>query len=205
MGLYAKYVLPKIVHNLCKQKPAMKQRAKIIPLAFGNVLEIGIGSGLNIPFYNSEQVKGLIGIDPSIEMWKEKDLDEKSLPFEFKFIQAIAENIPIDNNSFDSAVVTYSLCTVNDLTNAFEELKRVLKPNGRLVFCEHGLAPDKLIISCQNLMNPIWKKFGGGCNLNRDIPGLIKSNGFKIEHLESMYIQGWKLDGFNYWGTAIID
>lgn len=205
MGFYDKFILPKVIDWSCKQKPTMKQREKIIPVAFGNVLEIGIGSGLNMPFYDKDKVKSLTGIDPSEDIWKENNVDEKSLAFKFRFIRAFAENIPADNNSFDSAVVTYSLCTIPDLTKAFDELRRVIKPKGILVFCEHGKAPDKEMVRWQNLMNPVWKQFGGGCNLNRDIPDIIKSNGFKIKHMETMYIPGLKIESFNYWGTAIID
>ena len=205
MKFYDKHILPKVLHWTGKQKPNMIQRAKIVPSAFGNVLEVGIGSGLNVSFYDKSKVKSLIGIDPSEEIWKENNVDVQNLSFEFNFIKAFAENIPAENNSFDSAVVTYALCTIPDLTKAFEELRRVIKPNGKLFFCEHGKAPDKAVERWQNLMNPVWKKFGGGCNLNRDIPEIITSNGFKIKHMESMYIPGLKLETFNYWGTAIFD
>ena len=204
MGLYDKYILPKVLHWSCKQKPNMQQRQKIIPVAFGNVLEIGIGSGLNTPFYDQDRVKSVTGIDPSPEIWKENNVDEKSLSFDFRFIKACAENIPADNNSFDSVVVTWSLCTIQDLTKAFEEIRRVIKPGGMLVFCEHGKAPDRAIERWQNLMNPIWKQLAGGCNLNIDIPDLISSNGFKINNMETMYIPGLKLESFNYRGTASV-
>ena len=205
MKFYDKHILPKVLHWTCKQRPNMIQREKIVPSAFGNVLEVGIGSGLNVSFYDKSKVKSLTGIDPSEENWKENNIDVQNLSFEFNFIKAFAENIPADNNSFDSAVVTYALCTIPDLTKAFEELRRVIKPNGKLFFCEHGKAPDKAVERWQNLINPIWKKFGGGCNLNRDIPKIITSNGFKIKHMESMYIPGLKFETFNYWGTAIFD
>ncbi len=205
MGIYDKYILPKVIHWTCKQNPNMIQREKIVPSAFGNVLEIGIGSGLNISFYDKNKVKSLTGIDPSEEIWKENNVDNQNLSFDFKHIKAFAENVPVDNNSFDSAVVTYTLCTIPDLEKAFEELRRVIKPNGKLFFCEHGKAPDKAVQRWQNLMNPVWKKFGGGCNLNRDIPEIITSNGFKIKQMETMYIPGLKFESFNYWGTAIFD
>ena len=204
MGLYDRFILPKVINWTCGQRPNMKQREKVIPTAFGNVLEIGIGSGLNLTFYNKEKVKSLTGIDPSEEIWKENNIDYQKLPFEFEFLKAFAEDIPVDSNSFDTAVVTYTLCTIPDLPQAFEELRRVIKPNGILVFCEHGKAPDRAVERLQNLINPIWKQLGGGCNLNRDIPDLIKTNGFKIDQLETMYIPGWKPASFNCWGTATI-
>jgi ubiquinone/menaquinone biosynthesis C-methylase UbiE len=202
MGLYSKYILPKVIDWTCKQNPNMKQREKIVPIAYGDVLEIGIGSGLNLSLYDKNKVTSITGIDPSEEIWKENRVDIKNLPFEFNFVKAKAENIPIDNNSIDSVVVTYSLCTIPDTILAFDELRRVIKPKGKLIFCEHGKAPNKAIARWQNLANPLWKMFSGGCNLNRDIPHLIKNNGFRINQMETMYIPGWKPASFNYWGTA---
>jgi ubiquinone/menaquinone biosynthesis C-methylase UbiE len=202
MGLYNKYILPKVVDWTCKQKPSMYQRMKVIPLATGNVLEIGIGSGLNLPIYHKENVKHLIAIDPSKEMWNKNLIDTKQLPFDFNFKEAFAENIPEENNKFDTVVITYTLCTISDTNKALKEIRRVLKPNGKLIFCEHGKAPDKAIQKWQNMINPIWKRIGGGCNLNKDIPLIIKENGFKMKKMETMYIPGWKPASFNYLGTA---
>jgi ubiquinone/menaquinone biosynthesis C-methylase UbiE len=202
MGLYNKYILPKVIDWTCKQKPNMRQREKVIPLATGNVLEIGIGSGLNLPFYSGETVNHLTAIDPSTEIWDKNIINTKKLNFEFEFIKAIAEDIPEENNFFDTVVITYTLCTIPDTTKAFEEIRRVLKTSGKLIFCEHGKAPDKAVQKWQNIINPIWKRFGGGCNLNRDIPLIIKDNGFIIDEMETMYIPGWKPASFNYWGTA---
>lgn len=182
----------------------MKQRQKIVPAAYGNVLEIGIGSGLNLPFYNREQVNHLTGIDPSEEIWKENKIDRQELPFDFEFIKAFAEDIPAETDSYDSVLVTYSLCTIPDLIRSFEEIRRVMKPNGKLFFCEHGKAPDRSVERWQNLFNPIWKRIGGGCNLNRNIPAIIENNGFKINDMQTMYIPGWKPASFNYWGTASV-
>jgi ubiquinone/menaquinone biosynthesis C-methylase UbiE len=202
LGLYNKFILPKAINWACKQKPHMLQRAKVIPLASGNVLEIGVGSGLNLPFYDKEKIKHITAIDPSKELWNKNVVDIKNLPFELEFKQAFAENIPEDSNSFDTVVLTYTLCTIPDLYNAFEEIRRVLKLNGKLIFCEHGKAPDKAIQTWQNMINPLWKRIGGGCNLNRDIPLIIEGNGFKMNTMESMYIPGWRPASFNYWGTA---
>lgn len=204
MNLYNKYILPKVINWACSQKPNMIQRAKVIPQAQGNVLEIGIGSGLNLPFYDAALVKHLSAIDPSIETWNKNKINTQKLPFGFDFIQAFAEDIPADNNSFDTVVITYALCTIPDTQKALEEIKRVLKSNGKLLFCEHGKAPDAAVQKWQNSINPLWKKVGGGCHLNKDIPLLIKDNGFKISQLNSMYIPGWKPASFNYWGTAKI-
>ena len=202
MGFYNKFILPKVVDWACKQGPNMRQREKVIPLATGNILEIGIGSGLNLPIYQGRNVNHLTAIDPSKEIWNKNVFDTKKLKFEFEFIEAFAENIPKDNNSFDTVVITYTLCTIPDVNMAFEEIRRVLKPNGKLIFCEHGKAPDEAIQRWQNMINPIWKRLGGGCNLNRDIPSIIKRNGFHLNKMETMYIPGWKPASFNYWGTA---
>ncbi|WP_291797124.1 class I SAM-dependent methyltransferase [Lutibacter sp.] len=181
----------------------MKQREKIIPLASKNVLEIGIGSGLNLPFYTSE-VKKLTAIDPSKELWKRTLVNTQQLPFNFQFIEASAESIPAISNSFDCVVITYTLCTIPNLTKAFSEIKRVLKPTGKFLFCEHGKAPENGIQKYQNIVNPVWKKIGGGCNLNRNIPTLIEENGFTISKLETIYLPGWKPASYNYWGIAKI-
>lgn len=202
MGLYNKYILPKVVDFVCKQKPNLRQREKVIPLATGNVLEIGIGSGLNLPFYQADNVKHLIAIDPSKAMWNENNVDTQTLPFAFDFVEAYAEDMPVDNNSIDTVVITYTLCSILDTRKALDEMKRALKPNGKLLFCEHGKAPDRSVKKWQNRINPLWKRLGGGCNLNRDIPMIIKDNGFKIDAMDTMYIPGWKPASFNFWGTA---
>ncbi len=204
MGIYGKYLLPKIIDFGCSQNPAMKQREKVVPLAKGKVLEIGIGSGLNLPFYNQNQVDRVTGIDPSREMWNRSQQQAGQFTLPVEFIQSGAESMPVESQVYDSVVVTYTLCTIAELEPAFDEIRRVLKPSGKLIFCEHGKAPDKSVEKWQNRLNPIWKKLGGGCNLNRDIPNLIETYGFKIECLDTMYIPGWKPASFNFWGTASV-
>jgi len=204
MNLYDKYILPSAVNWACKQKSMNYQRKKIVPLAKGNVLEIGIGSGLNLPFYSKDKVKHLTAIEPSLETWNKNKVDLQNLPFDFEFAKAFAEDIPADSNSFDTVVLTYTLCTIKDTYKSLEEIRRVLKPNGKLLFCEHGKAPDLVIQKWQNRINPLWKMVGGGCNLNKDIPKLIEDNGFQLKKIETMYIPGWKPASFNYWGAAEI-
>ena len=202
MGIYAKYFLPHIINFACKQKPTSKQREKVVPQAEGNVLEIGIGSGLNLPYYNPDKVNHLTAIDPSNDLWKIKEANLAELDFQVDFIEAFAENIPADNNQFDSVITTYTLCSIPEANKALEEMRRVLKPNGNLIFCEHGKAPDKSVQKWQNIVNPVWKRIGGGCNLNREIPALIRDSGYKIQQLDTMYIPGWKPASFNFWGLA---
>jgi ubiquinone/menaquinone biosynthesis C-methylase UbiE len=152
---------------------------KVIPLAARNVLEIGVGSRLNLPIYNKEKVTHLTAIDPSREIWQKNSIDVKNLPFKFAFTEAFAENIPEDNNQFDTVVITYALCTISDTNRALEEVQRVLKPNGTLIFCEHGKAPDKVTQQWQRSINPLWKLLGGGCHLNKDIHSSFKKMGLK--------------------------
>lgn len=205
MSIYDKYLLPKLVHLTCGQVPTMRQREKVVPLAEGRVLEIGIGTGLNIPFYDADKVTHLWGLDPSSEMWSiaQKNASEHHLDAEF--IQSGAETIPLDNDSADTVLMTYTMCTIPGIHSAMEEISRILKPNGKLIFCEHGTAPDESVRRWQNRLNPIWKKLAGGCNLNRSIPILLKQAGFRSADLKTMYLPGWKPASFNYWGTANCD
>ena len=180
----------------------MKQREKIIPLAEGLVLEIGIGSGLNIPYYDVRKVDHLWGIDPSREMWAIAKKNAMEHHLDAEFMDAGAESIPLDNNAANTVVMTYTLCTIPQVSSALDEIRRVLKPDGKLLFCEHGEAPDENIRRWQKRMNPIWNKMGGGCNLNRPIPRILEESGFASSDMQTMYIPGWKPACFNYWGTA---
>jgi ubiquinone/menaquinone biosynthesis C-methylase UbiE len=203
MGLYSKYILPKVVHLTCGMKPNMRQREKVVPLARGRVLEVGIGSGLNLPFYDRTKVTRVWGLDPSREMMRMARTAAQAVPFDVEFIGLPIEEIPLDDSAVDTVVVTYTLCTIPDTERALRQIGRVLKPGGELIFCEHGLAPDAGVRRWQDRINPIWKRLGGGCHLNRDIPELIRRGGFRIQGLETMYLPGWRPASFNYWGTAV--
>ena len=202
MGIYDKYLLPKLVHFTCGQNPSMRQRKKVVPLAEGRVLEIGIGSGLNIPFYDAKKVTHLWGLDPSGEMWSIARKNAASHHLDAEFIQSGAESIPLDDNSADTVLMTYTMCTIPNVHLALDEIRRVLKPGGKLIFCEHGKAPDESIQRWQNRIDPIWTRLSGGCHLNRPIPGLLEQSGFKSDDMQTMYLPGWKPATFNYWGTA---
>ena len=203
MSLYNKYILPKFLNCACGSKPINYQRQKVVPLAKGKVLDIGIGSGLNIPFYNSDKIDQVIGIDPShelIELAKELANDSKA---SIDFVIGSAESIPYPDNFFDTVLVTYTMCTIPNVAIANKEMWRVLKDDGRLIFCEHGLAPDKKISKWQNRIDPFWGKIAGGCHLNRDIQKLITDAGFSFESLDKMYIPSTpKFAGYNYWGVS---
>ena len=202
MGFYDKYLLPKLVHFTCGQNPTMRQRQKVVPLATGRVLEIGIGSGLNIPYYDAHKVEHLWGLDPSAEMWAIAQQNAAEHHLDAEFIQSGAEVIPLENNSADTVVMTYTMCTIPDVPAALAEIRRVLKPGGKLIFCEHGKAPDASVARWQNRINPVWKKFAGGCNINRPIAGLLEQSGFKSSDMQTMYLPGWRPATYNYWGTA---
>ncbi len=201
--LYERFVLPRLVHLVCGLGPNRRQRKKIVPLASGDVLEIGFGSGLNLPHYDAATVNRLWALDPAREML---DLARGALaasPLRVELLEASAEDIPLPDASVDTVLMTYALCTIPDAPRAVRESRRVLKPGGRLLFCEHGQAPDENVRRWQNRVNPPWRRVAGGCNLNRPIPSLIEAGGFRMADLSTMYLPGWKPATFNYWGTAV--
>ena len=202
MGLYGKYVLPRVVHLACSARPNMRQREKLVPLASGRVLEVGMGSGLNLPFYDARRVTKIWGLEPSPEMSKMASAAVEAVAFDVEFVSAGGEQIPLDSESFDTVLMTFTLCTIPDAERALREIARVLKRGGQLLFCEHGAAPDAGVRRWQNRINPLWRRLAGGCHLNRDIPGLIRRGGFEITRMDTMYIPGWRPASFNYWGAA---
>lgn len=204
MGFYNKYVLPKVVHLTCSMKPAIHQRRKVVPLARGVVLEVGIGSGLNLPYYDDSRITKVIGLDPSSEMTQIAEKAASTVAFDVEFIGLPGEEIPLDNNSIDTVLMTYTLCSIPDAQAALQQMSRVLKQGGKLIFCEHGAAPDPGVRRWQDRMNPVWSRFGGGCQLNRAIPDLIKQGGFRIDSMQAKYIPGWRPASFNYWGEATV-
>lgn len=203
MGLYSRFILPKVVHFTCGMKPIMHQRRKVVPQAEGLVLEIGVGSGLNLPFYDADRVSKVLGLEPSAEMRQIASKAAADAPVDVEFIDLPGENIPLDDRSVDTILVTYTLCTIPNTQAALNQMNRVLKPGGRLIFCEHGAAPDESVRRWQDRLNPLWGRLGGGCHLNRMIPDLITAGGFRIDQMESMYIPGWRPASFNYWGSAV--
>ena len=204
MSLYDKYVLPKFLNCACGSKPVEYQRKKVVPNAEGIVLEVGIGSGLNLPFYDNSKVTQIWGLDPSEELSFMAKETAKNLDLDVKFISSGAEEIPLPDNYFDTALVTYTMCTIPEVIRANIEIKRVLKNTGKLIFCEHGKAPDLNIAKWQSRIDPIWGKLAGGCHLNRDIPSLLEDSGYEIIKLDQMYLPSTpKFAGYNYWGFAV--
>ncbi|MFT4825317.1 MAG: ubiquinone/menaquinone biosynthesis C-methylase UbiE [Halioglobus sp.] len=203
MGFYDKHVMPRFINCACGTKPIMKQREKVVPQARGTVLEIGIGTGLNLPLYDASQVDKVIGLDPSEKSWELAGERASGVSFDVEFIGLPGEQIPLEDDSVDTVMVTYSLCTIPDPILALQGMARVLRPGGKLIFCEHGRAPDAGVSKWQERINPLWMKIAGGCHLNRNIPTLVSEGGFTINNLEEMYLPGSpRIAGYNYWGTA---
>ncbi len=202
MNLYQQYVLPKMIDMACGTGYVMKARSKIVPQATGEVLEIGIGSGLNLSFYDAEKVTSIIGIDPAAQMQSlaYKCATEISIPVET--IAADIYGIDAESERFDTIVMTFTLCSIDDPIPALKEMARVLKPEGRLLFCEHGLAPDASVERWQRRLTPLWKPMAGGCHLDRDIPELIRAGGFIIEDISAEYLPGPRPMSYVYSGSA---
>jgi SAM-dependent methyltransferase len=203
MGFYDRYIAPPLINCFCGKAPIAKQRQKIVPLAEGVVLELGFGAGLNLPHYDRAKVTRLFALEPAAGMLARarKVAAHSDLPVEI--LPETAEALSLPAASVDTVLVTYSLCTIPDTEAALEGARRALKPGGRLLFCEHGRAPDEGVRRTQARIEPIWKVVGAGCHLTRDIPSLVRDGGFEIETLDSMYLPGeprWA--GFNYWGAA---
>jgi len=203
MSLYDKYILPKIIDWGCGQEIMQQQRQQVVPMAYGRILEIGIGSGRNLPFYDSTHVEKVIGIDPSAEMLAMARERSRDLPFPVEFVQMGSETIPLDDHSVDTVLMTFTLCTIPDVEAALQQMRRVLKPGGELIFCEHGRAPDANIQKWQDRINPLWKRCFGGCNINRNIPALLRASGFRINRIEQTYLPDTpRIAGYRYLGTA---
>jgi ubiquinone/menaquinone biosynthesis C-methylase UbiE len=202
MGFYARQILPKLVNVACGTKPTRRQREKVVPLATGRVLEIGIGSGLNLPFYDGSSVSRVWGLDPSVEMWSSRKTNLERFDFDVEFVEGSAEEIPLDDGCADTVLATYTFCTIPDVIRSLVDVGRVLRPGGKLIFCEHGEAPDSSVARWQRRIDPLWSRFSGGCHLNRPIPSLLDQGGFEIRTLETMYLPGWRPASYNYWGTA---
>jgi len=203
--LYERHVLPKVLDACCSTKPVNYQRNKIVPYAKGKILEIGIGSGINIPFYNKTNVEKIYGLDPSEELNNIAQKKAINNNLEIDFLLNGAEEIPLPSNSMDTILITYTLCTIQDLESSLKEIKRVMKDDAVMLFCEHGIAPDPKVIKWQNRVNPLWGKLFGGCNINRNIPEIIQSSGFTLNSLDQMYLPSTpKIVGYNYWGKATI-
>jgi len=203
MNLYDRYLLPTLIDVLCGIKPVQRQRAKIVPRAQGRVLEIGIGTGRNLPFYDKSRLQQLYGLDPAAQMHPKARQRMLDAGLEVELLELPAEKIPMADASFDTVITTFTLCTIPDAVAALREMRRVLKPDGVLLFCEHGTAPDASVRRWQDRLTPLWKPLAGGCHLNRDIPALLREGGFRIVDMEQLYLPGPRPLTYNYWGSAV--
>lgn len=202
MSFYEAKVLPRLIALACGTKPTRKQREKIVPRAAGDVLEIGFGNGANLPHYDAAMVRKIWGLEPSEGMRRLAADNIEASGLDVELIDLPGEEIPLDNNAVDTVVITYTLCSISDVATALEGVRRVLKPGGALLFCEHGKAPDSNVYKWQKRLNPGWKRLAGGCNIDRDIPQLLNGSGFTIEEDNRMYIPGFRALSYNYWGVA---
>jgi ubiquinone/menaquinone biosynthesis C-methylase UbiE len=202
MGFYARRVLPHIINLAMKNKDATRLREAWIPRARGEVLEIGIGSGLNLPFY-SAQVERVYGVEPSLALQEMARRKETAGRTKVQFLsQSAEEPLPLLDQSIDTIVMTWTLCSIPDAPKALAQMKRVLKARGRLLFIEHGRSPDPGVVAWQDRLTPIWEKIGGGCHLNRKIDELIASAGFQIAELKTYYLPGPRPMTYTYQGFA---
>lgn len=203
MGLYDRYVLPYLIDYACGVGTVLKARSQIVPQAHGRVLEIGIGSGLNLSFYDAAKVDVIVGVDPSAAMQQRAKERVAAINIPVEMIALELGQIQAQDASFDSIVCTFTLCTIPDAVAALKEMRRVLKPGGRLLFCEHGKSPDLPVLRWQNRLTPIWKPLAGGCHLNRDISALLEAGGFRIGELHNRYIKGPRPMAYIYQGWAV--
>ncbi len=203
MGFYDRHILPRLLNAAMSAKPISYQRRKVVPRAQGRVLEIGFGAGHNLPYYDTTKVDRIWALEPAAEM-RERSAERRAastIPLEF--IDLPSEKIPLDADCADTVLVTYTLCTIPDVMAALGEMRRVMKPSGQMIFCEHGEAPDESVKRWQRRITPAWKVIGGGCHVGRAIPKLIRDAGFKVLDMETMYLPGTpRFAGFNYWGSA---
>ncbi|RBP51771.1 class I SAM-dependent methyltransferase [Arenicella xantha] len=201
MGFYSNTVLPCLINCACGTGAVHRQREKVVPRAYGKVLEIGMGSGLNLRHYDASQVEFIWGLEPSEGMRLKAGANVAQSSITVKWLDLPSEQIPLEDACVDSIVLTYTLCTIPDWQRALGEMQRVLKPSGPLLFCEHGEAPEANIQKWQHRINPAWRRIAGGCNLDRPIPSLIDSV-FDIQSLEQGYIKGPKIAAYQYYGVA---
>ena len=203
MSFYERRVLPWLIDLCMRNKEARRYRERIIPRATGRVLEVGVGSGLNLPFYGAG-VRHLFALEPSPQLRKMASRRTRGTPFTVEFLDRSAEEIPLERGSVDTVVTTWTLCTIPNAVRALEEMKRVLKPSGSLLFVEHGLAPEPGVQAWQHRLNPLWNRIGGGCNLDRKIDELIVQSGFRLADLETEYAKGPKPMSYIYSGRAVL-
>ena len=205
MNPYQRYVLPKMIDIACGMSAVTKLRAQIVPQATGEVLEIGMGSGLNLAFYDPNKVTFITGVDPAAQMQALARTRANDIDIPVEIIAVDVQGIHAASDRFDTIVMTFTLCSIADPIAALTEMARVLKPDGRLLFCEHGLAPDISVERWQYRLTPWWKPLAGGCHLDRNIPALLAAGGFSIDELSEQYLSGPRALSYIYsgWATSV--
>jgi SAM-dependent methyltransferase len=201
MSFYAKWIMPRLVDFSMRNREAMRYRSQVVPGACGTVLEIGVGSGLNLPFYGTG-VERLYGLDPSEELLAMARRRAGATAFPVTFLACPSEGIRLDDRCIDTVVTTWTLCSIPDPGRALAEMRRVLKPDGALLFAEHGLAPESRVQRWQQWLNPPWSRITGGCNLNRKMDELIAASGFRLLELTMEYARGPRPMSYVYFGRA---
>lgn len=204
MSFYEDRILPHIIDCACSMGQVMKLRSEVVPRARGRVLEVGMGSAINLQFYRADQVEMVYGLEPSEGMRRKARPNLEKSPITVEWLDLPGEKIPLEKDSVDTVLLTFTLCTIPDWHAALEQMWRVLKPGGELLFLEHGESPDERTRKWQHRITPGWKKLAGGCHLNRHIADLIRQGGFQIEELENLYIpRAPRIAGYIYKGRAI--
>jgi ubiquinone/menaquinone biosynthesis C-methylase UbiE len=201
MGFYQDYILPYLINLAMRRQDFAPYRERVLADAQGRVLEVGIGPGLNLPFY-AQRAQQVIGLDPSPRLLAMARRAGRGTDSAIELIEGSAEAVPLDDRSVDTVVTTWTLCSIPDAPRALAEMRRVLRPGGRLLFVEHGLAPDPKVRWWQDRITPAWKRVAGGCHLNRAIAQLIEEAGFQFERLDTGYMRGPKPMTFMYEGRA---
>ena len=200
---YERHILPAALDFACGMPMISRMRQLVVPQAKGRVLEVGIGTGLNMRYYDRTRVTHITGLDPALQLHPLalKRIAQTGLPVEL--IGLSAEKIPLPDASFDTVLITYTLCTIPDANAALLEMRRVLAPTGKLLFCEHGRAPDASVQRWQERLQPVWGSLAGGCHLGRNIPELLNAAGFTLNNPQTRYLPGPRPFTFHYWGEAL--
>jgi len=203
-ALWDKHVVPRLIGCACAAPPIMELRAQVVPFARGDVFELGCGGGLNQQFYEAGRLNRLSGIDPSPALLERARVQADLHGHACDLRAGVGEAIPFGSAAFDTAVCTYTLCSVDDPKKVLRELYRVIRPGGRLLFLEHGLAPDRVVNRWQRRIEPVWKPLLGGCHLTRPVTSAIIAAGFQVEPLGARYMPGMpRFAGWMEWGLAL--